>query len=96
MNSNTKKEDQVQRLVLLSNRWGDHNYLRHIDGRKYRYEGEDNYLRVGYKDLTEGEEITFIDPPGGPFMSVGGEVFGIEGTISKIEALDKGFMLEFE
>lgn len=96
MNSNTKKEkDKVQRLVLLSNRYKEHNYLRQIGDKEYRYEGDLEYIRVGYS-TKDKYKIEFIDPSGGPFLSVGSEVFGIEGKIAEINKEDKTFILKFE
>lgn len=42
-----------------------------------------NHMRVGYAD-NECKEISFIDPPGGPFLMVGDNI-GNEYSIEKIE-----------
>ena len=95
MNSNTKKENQIQRLILLSNRHKENNYLRQIKDKEYKYEGDLEYIRVGYSQKDK-YKIEFIDPSGGPFLSVGSEVFGIEGKITEINKEDKTFILKFE
>ena len=92
----TKEQNKPERLVLLPNRYGDNNYLRQIDNNKYRYESENGYLRIGYKGDTEQDGYQFIDPSGGPFMTIGSEVYGIEGKISEITAVEGGFVLTFE
>ena len=95
MKSNIKGENQVQRLVLLSNRYREENYLRQIGDKEYKYEGDTEYLRIGYS--TEDKyKIEYIDPSGGPLLSVGSEIFGIEGKIAEINKVDKDFILKFE
>ena len=91
-----KKQNKPEKLILLSNRYGDQNYLRQIDKNKYKYEGKNDYLRVGYKGATQEDGYQFIDPSGGPFMAIGSEVFGIEGKITEITKVDNDFILKFE
>lgn len=91
-----KKQNKPEKLILLSNRYGDQNYLRQIDEKKYKYESKNDYLRVGYKGATQEDGYQFIDPSGGPFMAIGSKVFGIEGKISNIESTEGGFILTFE
>lgn len=95
MKSSIKKENQIQRLVLLSNRYKEENYLRQIGDKEYKYEGDTEYLRIGYS-TEDKHKIEYIDPSGGPFLSVGSEVFGIEGKITEIKEVDKDFILKFE
>lgn len=91
-----KEQKNPEKLILLSNRYGEHNYLRKIDKNKYKYESKNGYLRVGYKEATQEDGYQFIDPSGGPFMAIGSEVFGINGKISNIESTESGFILTFE
>lgn len=95
MNSNAGKEE-VQRLVMLSNRYGASNYLRKIGDNTYKYEGETDFIRVGFKGEKEEDGYQFIDPSGGPFLSIGSEIFGIEGKLSEIKIEDNEFILKFE
>lgn len=90
------KNNNIQRLVLLSNRYKESNYLRQVGNKEYKYEGESDYLRVGFNGASEEDGIQFIDPSGGPFLSVGSEVFGIEGKITEINKVDNDFILKFE
>lgn len=75
--------------IQLHSRGNIDNRLVQVEGNKYRLETSFNY-RTGYKDYPEGE-ITFIDPAGGPFMTVGSVIEG-----HKIKALHKGSIIEFE
>lgn len=55
---------------------------------KYKLKTDFNY-RVGFKEDEEG--YVFIDPPGGPFITIGSE---IEGHI--VKAIHEGGIIEFE
>lgn len=80
--------------ILLDNRYKDKNYLCQVEDNKYKYEGSNNdYLRIG---INEEHSLTFIDPPGGPFLSIGSKVSGIEGTISKIEEENNNIYITFK
>ena len=71
--------------VELPNRYGDKNYLEEVSTNKYKLIlKEDNHVRFGF--MEEGH-YTFVDPSGGPFMSVGHQVEGIEGVLAKIEVV---------
>lgn len=90
-----KEQRKADKLIKLSNRYKDKNYLRQISDNEYKYEGDLEYLRIGYR--TEDKyKIDFIDPSGGPFLSVGSEVFGIEGKITEINQVDNNYILKFE
>jgi hypothetical protein len=90
-----KEQRKADKLIKLSNRYKDKNYLRQIGDKEYKYEGDSDYLRIGYS-TDDKYKIEFIDPSGGPFLSVGSEVFGIEGKITEINKEDKTFILKFE
>lgn len=79
----------MEKEIKLQSRGNLNNKLVHIEGNKYQLETQFSY-RTGYKDDPEGE-VTFIDPSGGPFMTVGTEIEG-----RKIKALHKGAIVEFE
>lgn len=71
------------------------NWLEPYKENEYLLKSELSHIRVGtYKDSTD---IVFIDPPGGPFMSVGSEV-SIEGITKIIESIrhikGKGFAIK--
>lgn len=77
--------------IKLKSRGGIDNRLVQVDGEplKFKLKTEFNY-RVGFKEDTD-EEYSFIDPSGGPFITVGSE---INGHI--VKAIHKGGIIEFE
>ena len=90
-----KEQRKADKLIKLSNRYKDKNYLRQIGDKEYKYEGNLEYLRIGYS-TDDKYKIEFIDPSGGPFLSVGSEIFGIEGKIKEINNVDNDYILKFE
>lgn len=79
--------------IQLNSRYGEDNRLIRVGGEdslKFKLEIHHPY-RVGFNDNNGKEEITFIDPSGGPFITVGSE---IEGHI--VKALHEGGIIEFE
>lgn len=77
--------------IQLNSRDNMDNRLVQIEGEplKYRLKTEFNY-RVGFRDENM-EECVFIDPAGGPFISIGSE---IDGHI--VKAIHKDGVIEFE
>lgn len=77
--------------IQLNSRGNIDNRLIQLTGEslKYRLSTEFNY-RMGYVDGNP-DEYTFIDPAGGPFISIGSE---IEGHV--VKAIHKGGIIEFE
>lgn len=78
----------MEKEIKLKSRGNLDNKLVHIEGNKYQLETKFSY-RTGYKD--DVNEPTFIDPAGGPFMTVGTEING-----RKIKALHPKAIIEFE
>lgn len=74
--------------IDLPNRYGDEVYLEHVKEGIYKLVFEDDYVRLGYED---DDTITFIDPPGGPFISVGGHVGDL--YIERIENIDNDWLI---
>lgn len=78
--------------IQLNSRYGEDNRLVRVGGEnslKYELKARHNY-RVGFRDA-DSEEIEFIDPSGGPFITRGTE---IEGHI--VKAVYKGAIVEFK
>lgn len=77
--------------IQLNSRGGLDNRLVQVEGEplKFRLKTDYNY-RAG---LIDGnlENYSFIDPSGGPFITVGSE---IEGHV--VKAIHKGGIVEFE
>ncbi len=77
--------------IKLKSRGGINNRLVQVEGEPLKYElkTEFNY-RVGFTD-TEPKEYTFIDPAGGPFITVGSEIEG-----HKVKTIHGKGIIEFE
>lgn len=76
--------------IQLKSRGGIDNRLVRVGGEdstKYKLKTQFNY-RVGF---TDNGVCTFIDPSGGPFMTVGSEIDG-----HKIKAIHEADIIEFE
>lgn len=77
----------MEKVIKLQGRGVNHK-LVHVEGNKYKLQTEFNY-RVGFEK--NEDDITFIDPAGGPFMHVGYEIEG-----RKIKKLYNEGIIEFE
>ena len=77
--------------IQLNSRYGLDNRLIQVDEDPLKFELKTNHnYRVGFKDENM-EEYTFIDPAGGPFITIGSEIDG-----HKVKAIHKGGIVEFE
>lgn len=62
--------------IKLYSREGLDNRLVQVEGEPLKFKLKtDYYYRVGFKE-DNTEECTFIDPAGGPFITVGSEIDG--------------------
>lgn len=78
-------------MIKLYNRYGDDVHLEPISENKYILKCSGEYARAGYD---ENHNYSFIDPPGGPFISIGKEIEGMK--VSKIGVEDNEWVIEFE
>lgn len=77
--------------IQLHSRGGLDNRLIQVEGEPLKFKLKTNLnYRVGFKD-DNIEECTFIDPAGGPFITVGSEIEG-----HKVKAIHKDGIIEFE
>ena len=77
--------------IKLYSREGLDNRLVQVEGEPLKFKLKtDYYYRVGFKD-DNTEECTFIDPAGGPFITVGSE---IDGHI--VKAIHGNGIIEFK
>ena len=77
--------------IKLNSRGRIDNRLVQVEGEPMKYELKTEfYYRVGFTD-TESRECTFIDPAGGPFITVGSELDG-----HKVKAIHENGIIEFE
>lgn len=65
--------------IWLSNRNGALIYLERVGRRTFKMCGDMYYTRI----IGEGSDIVAVDPPGGPYLCVGGKVAGM--TIESIK-----------
>ena len=70
--------------IIITSRYGDKNILRPISKDTYVFIPEYDYMRVGYDNE---RNIHFIDPSGGPFMSVDSVLPEINRKIKQIKIL---------
>lgn len=72
----------------MKNRYGDEYQFIQIDANTFSIEGDLHYWRYGGKEGQEQMDFTdlgFVDPSGGPFISIG---YNIEGRpVKRIRAL---------
>ena len=75
--------------IQLNSRYGIDNRLVQVEGEplKYKLKTDLNY-RVGFND---NKEYTFIDPAGGPFITIGSVIEG-----HKVKAIYENGVIEFE
>lgn len=76
--------------IKLNSRGNLNNRLVQVEGEplKYQLKTDFNY-RVGFKDNID--EITFIDPAGGPFISIGDDIEG-----HRVKSIHQNGIIEFD
>lgn len=85
----------MKKIIKLHSRYGEKNWLEHYRDKTYILHSETDHIRVGYQDA-DMQEIEFVDPPGGPFMSVGDKVAEANSIIETIEVIKgKGIAITF-
>ena len=83
--------------IKLFNRDGADLYLENCDVNLWKLSVDDKYkyvleyIRVGYE--TDNKTINFIDPSGGPYLSVGQRIDG-DYVIGAIIEADKQFKIQ--
>lgn len=87
---------QWKNKISLFNRYRSKVYLEHKEGNVYYLRGnKDALMAVGVTFDGNPNNITAIDPSGGPYISVGSEI--IEGyIIESIEFTKEGFKIKFK
>lgn len=81
--------------IELKSRYGDIHILEKIEDKKYKFLPSDNYMRCG---LTEDKnKYHFVDPSGGPFISVGSILPEVNSKVKDIEFIEgMGTVITFE
>lgn len=88
----------MKTTILLKSRYGDEHYLERVgqkDSKVYLFVPSIPHYRVGF-DENNPNVFTFVDPPGGPFLSVGSFVEEANGTIKSIKSNNGNVEIEFE
>ena len=82
--------------IPLFNRYGSKVFLEHKEGNVYYLRGdEDALMAVGVTFNDNPNNLTAVDPVGGPYISVGSEI--IKGyIIESIESTKEGFKIKFK
>lgn len=78
----------------MKNRYGDEYWFEKESDNTYAIKGDLDHWRFGGKEGIEGvdmKDLGFIDPSGGPFISIGYEV---EGRKVKRIYIDDGIKFE--
>ena len=90
---------EEKKIIELGNRYGVNNYLEEVGENKYalRFSNpeEGEYCRVGLAEghSWEDHEYYFVDPSGGPFLSVGRPI-NEDLEITRIYLEENAFVLE--
>jgi hypothetical protein len=87
---------QWKNEIPLFNRYGSKVFLEHKENNIYYLKGdEDALMAVGVTFNGNLNNITAVDPSGGPYISVGSEI--IKGyIIESIESTKEGFKIKFK
>ncbi len=87
---------QWKNEIPLFNRYGSKVFLEHKENNIYYLKGdEDALMAVGVTFNGNLNNITAVDPSGGPYISVGSEI--IKGyIIESIESTKEGCKIKFK
>jgi len=81
----------------MKNRYGDEYGFQVVDANTYKITGNLNYWRFGGKEGQNGiddQDLGFVDPSGGPFISIG---YQIEGRkVTKIRTMGEDILFDVE
>ena len=81
----------------MKNRYGNEYRFEQIDTNVYTIKGDLDYWRFGGREGQDGidkNDLGFVDPSGGPFISIG---YLIEGRkVTRIRTVDDQILFEVE
>jgi hypothetical protein len=80
---------------MMRNRYGDEYHFEKVDDNTYTIVGDLKYWRYGGRegqDRMEMNDLGFVDPSGGPFIALGGEIEGRK--IVRISNVDQRILFE--
>ena len=82
-------------IIKLKSRYGDIHKLEKIEEKKYKFLPSDEYMRVGL--TKDRNKYHFVDPSGGPFISVGSILPEVNSKVKDIEYIEgTGTVITFE
>lgn len=64
-----KKEEK--KIIKIRSRYGELHEFKQLNNDEFEMVSKTDHIRIGYN---HDNSISFIDPPGGPFMMVGEKV----------------------
>jgi len=80
---------------MMLNRYGDEYHFEKVDDNTYTIVGDLKYWRYGGRegqDRMDMNDLGFVDPSGGPFIALGGEIEGRK--IVRISNIDQRILFE--
>jgi hypothetical protein len=81
----------------MKNRYGNEYHFEKVSDNTYTIKGDLNYWRFGGKEGQSGideNDLGFVDPSGGPFISIG---YMIEGrSVKRISSNNNDIFFEVE
>ena len=81
----------------MRNRYGDEYYFEKVSDNVYVIKGDLKYWRYGGKEgqqSVDDNDLGFVDPSGGPFITMG---YGIDGRkVKRISATGEDIFFEVE
>lgn len=90
----------MKQTIVLKSRYGDTSRLDRVgqeDSCLFLFTPSSEYYRVGYKGDPDTKEYNFIDPSGGPFISVGTYLEEANATVKSIRCNEHGCIeIEFK
>jgi len=78
------KNFQNKKVVEYKNRYGDTYKFEYNENGNIDWRGNFKWNRVGFDEVDGEIAIYYIDPSGGPFISVNTDMshFGLQGTVT--------------
>lgn len=85
----------MEKKIRLKSRERINNWLEPYGENSYLLRSELDHIRVG-RDK-ENKKVIFIDPPGGPFITIGDTLDEVGREVKSIDAIEgKGFSIIFK
>lgn len=82
---------------MMKNRYGNEYSFEQVSDNTYTIKGDLNYWRFGGKegqDSVDQSDLGFVDPSGGPFISVGYMING--RAVKRISCVEDNIFFEVE